>query len=277
VRKSVAKELSVRLLGTGGAANADRRQACLFLTWGDDAHGGRVLLDTGNGMDVVRQILASGFAPDGVRDIFVSHQHMDHVGGLEPLLLWSVIRSLETRGRAPTEPTRVYAEPRVIRGIRGLFEAIASAAPRLMGDSLQLVPVTDGATLPLRGGARLTAFLVDHQPVDGGAMGCIVELDGRRLAYSGDTRPVHRLIEAAQGADVLIHEAGGLDEHGAETHRQGHSTAGDVGRVAKAAGVGRLVLTHMPTEALATSMLGEAADSFGRPVELANDHGELRL
>src|SRR5262245_62853986 len=106
--------LSIQLLGTGGAANAERHQACLLLVWGDASHGGRVLLDTGSGMEVVRQILASGHAPGHVRDIFVSHQHMDHVGGLEPLLLWSVIQSLRESGRPPTEPTRVYADPRVI-------------------------------------------------------------------------------------------------------------------------------------------------------------------
>lgn len=120
--------LSIRLLGTGGAANAERHQACVLLTWGDDADGGRVLLDTGNGMDVVRQILASGFAPDRVRDIFVSHQHVDHVGGLEPLLLWTGIQRLKQGGHPPTEPTRVYAEPRVLQGIRGLFQAIATVA-----------------------------------------------------------------------------------------------------------------------------------------------------
>jgi ribonuclease BN (tRNA processing enzyme) len=269
--------LSLRFLGTGGAANAERHQACLLLAWGDDAHGGRVLLDTGNGMDVVRQILASGFAPDNVRDIFVSHRHVDHVGGLEPLLLWSAIQSLRQRGRPPVEQTRVYAEPRVIGDIRALLDAVASAAPRLLGDSLRLIPVVDGAVTSLRGGARLTTFLVDHQPVDGGAMGCVVELYGKRLAYSGDTRPVPRLIEAAEGVDVLVHEAGGLDEHRVEVHRQGHSTAGDVGRTARAAGVGRLVLTHLPTESLVGPMLAEAAEAFGGPVELGIDLAALEF
>ena len=269
--------LSLRLLGTGGAANAERHQACLLLSWGDDSQGGRVLLDTGNGMDVVRQILASGFAPDRVRDIFVSHQHVDHVGGLEPLLLWSAIESFRQRGRPPTEQTRVYAEPRILDDIRVLLATVASAVPRLLGDSFQLVPMIDGAVVPLRGGARLTTFLVDHQPVDGGAMGCVVELDGTRLVYSGDTRPVPRLIEAAQGADVLIHEAGGLDEHRVEIHRQGHSTAADVGRAARIAAVGRLVLTHMPAEALVEPMRGEATEAFGEPVELGTDLAELEL
>lgn len=114
-------------------------------------------------------------------------------------------------------------------------------------------------------------FLVDHQPRDGGAMGCVVELDGVRLAYSGDTRPVPRLIEAAEGADVLVHEAGGLDEDRAEVHRLGHSTAGDAGRAARAAGVGRLVLSHVPVEPLVEPMLAEARAAFGGPVEIASD------
>ena len=75
----------------------------------------------------------------------------------------------------------------------------------------------------------------------------------------------------------MIHEAGGLDEHRGEIHRQGHSTAGDVGRSARAAGVGRLVLTHMPTESLVQPMRAEAAAAFGGPVELATDLAELEF
>jgi ribonuclease Z len=263
--------MQVRLLGTGGAANEQRHQACLLVSWGDESAGGRVLLDTGSGLEAVRRLLAVGCSPTALRDIFVSHQHVDHVGGLEPLLLWSVIRTLEERGRPPEEPTRVYASPRVLADVGRLLDAISSAVPRLFGDRLQLVPMADGAAASVRGGGRLTTFLVDHQPREGGAMGCLVELDGIRLAYSGDTRPCDRLIEACQGVDVLIHEAGGLDEQATEVHRQGHSTAGDAGRVAKACGAGRLVLSHVPAEALADPMRAEAQAAFGAPVEIATD------
>ena len=257
-------------LGTGGAANERRHQACLLVGWGDEVSGGRLLLDTGSGLDVVRQLVATGCTPTAVRDIFVSHQHVDHVGGLEPLLLWSVLRMLR-EGVRQVE-TRVYAEPRVLTDIERLFDAVASAAPRLFGSKLRLVPVIDGATVPLPGGARLTTFRVEHQPVNGGAMGCVVELDGVRIAYSGDTRPAPRLIETAQDVELLVHEAGGLDDHAGEIHRQGHSTAGDAGRAAKEAGVGRLILTHLPADdAVAELMLAEARAAFGGPVELATD------
>jgi ribonuclease BN (tRNA processing enzyme) len=261
----------VRLLGTGGAANERRHQACLLVGRGDAADEAPVLLDTGGGLDVVRQLVTAGCPPTAVRDIFVSHQHLDHMGGLEPLLLWSVIRTLHERGGPPNEETRVYADPRVLSGVERVFDAGATAAPRLFGGKLRLTPIADGETVELRSGARLTTFFVDHLPLDGGAMGCRLELDGVRVVYSGDTRPTRRLIEIAQDADLLLHEAGGLDAHAGEVHRLGHSTAGDAGRAAKAAGVGRLVLTHLPSEALAEPMLAEARAAFGGPVELARD------
>jgi ribonuclease BN (tRNA processing enzyme) len=261
----------VRFLGTGGAANEARTQACLLVEWGDAADGRRVLLDTGSGMDVVRQLTAAGSPPTLVQDIFVSHQHVDHVGGLEPLLLWSAIRAFRDRGGPPEAETHVYAEPRILGVVQRVFEAVATAAPRLYDGRLRWTPLEDRGWVPLSGGARLRAFLVDHEPVGGGAMGCVVEAGGVRIAYTGDTRPTPRLVAAADGADLLVHEAGGLDAQAAEVHRLGHSTAGDAARAARAAGVGRLVLTHVPSEAVADAMLAEARGLFAGPVQLARD------
>jgi ribonuclease Z len=88
---------------------------------------------------------------------------------------------------------------------------------------------------------------------------------------------VPRLIQAAQDVDVLVHEAGGLDEQAADVHRQGHSTAGDAGRAAKAAGVGRLILSHVPIEGLVEPMLAEAQATFGGPVQVARDRALIEV
>ena len=68
---------------------------------------------------------------------------------------------------------------------------------------------------------------------------------GRKVVISGDTRPVAALREVARGADLLVHEATFSHEDLARARETGHSTAREAAELAAAAGVKRLVLTHI--------------------------------
>ena len=70
---------------------------------------------------------------------------------------------------------------------------------------------------------------------------------GRRVVVTGDTRPCRGTIEAARGAELLVHDSTFGDAEQARAEETMHSTAREAARTAREAGAQRLVLTHLST------------------------------
>jgi ribonuclease Z len=91
---------------------------------------------------------------------------------------------------------------------------------------------------------------------------------GRLVVFTGDTRPCASVVDAAQGADLLIHEATFGEEEKERAKETGHSTAREAAQVALAAKVRRLVLSHVSARysISADELVKEARDVFKETV-----------
>jgi ribonuclease Z len=101
---------------------------------------------------------------------------------------------------------------------------------------------------------------------------------GRTVVVTGDTRPCAGTVAAARGADLLVHDATFGDAEVARAAETMHATAREAAVVARQAGVGRLVLTHLSTryDRDPSPLLEQARAEFS-PVEVANDGLTLEL
>ncbi|MBS7660151.1 ribonuclease Z, partial [Candidatus Bathyarchaeota archaeon] len=94
---------------------------------------------------------------------------------------------------------------------------------------------------------------------------------GRKIVYSGDTRPSEKIANLAKNADVLIHEATLSDELAEKAEEEGHSTPSEAAQVALKANVKLLVLTHISARYADPRVLLEQAKKIFPNTYLPND------
>jgi ribonuclease BN (tRNA processing enzyme) len=240
------------LLGTGGGPRPRKANSApaQVIVSNDTAY----VIDCGDG--VARQLVTAGVRLSQLRHIFLTHHHSDHNADYGNLILLAWTAGLKTQvdcwGPPPLqEMTRHFMEMNAY-DIRTRIEDEGRVPLQPLVHVHELVK---GGTILEDQNVRVRATLVDHPPVVP-AFGYRFDAPDRSIVISGDTRPSENLIELARGADVLVHEAlylAGIDRlvagvPNASSLKQSilshHTTAADAGRVAKAAGVKTLVLSH---------------------------------
>ena len=266
--------LSVTFLGTGAACpTVDRNVAGLAL----QREGETILFDCGEGTQRQMMRYGVGFS---FTEVFFSHFHADHMLGITglvrtmglqdrsaPLTLYGPRGAARVLGAAlglgiernkfPVEIVEVRPGDRLGRAEYDIIvfptEHRADTVGYALAEHTRLgrshperareLGIPEG---PLWGRLHRgeTVTLEDGRTI-GPADLVGAPRRGRKVVYSGDTRPTLPVLEASRGADLLIHEAtfgGDEAERAVET---GHSTAAEAARLALEAGVRRLILTHI--------------------------------
>jgi ribonuclease Z len=143
--------------------------------------------------------------------VFLSHLHADHVGDMATLV-WSLAKAgrrdpVEVWGPAGQTPqlgTRAYTEH--LEAAHAWDMQSLNGHPGQSGAHTVTteVPYDTTSTVYARNGVTITSFPVIH--ILNGAVGYRLDYAGRSVVFSGDTRACHTLVDATDGADLLIHE-----------------------------------------------------------------------
>lgn len=100
---------------------------------------------------------------------------------------------------------------------------------------------------------------------------------GRKIVYTGDTKPSKAIVKLAEGADVLIHDCTLDSTHASLASDFGHSTAEEAAKVAKAAGVGMLFLVHFSPRYENGELLEKEARGVFKNSKAAEDLAEFTV
>ena len=239
------------LLGTAGGPRPRRAPsaASQVIVVNDAAY----VIDCGDG--VARQLTAAGIPVSRLRHIFITHQHSDHNADYGNLILlsWAELRAtVDAWGPPPLEKmTRLFFELNEF----DIATRIADEGRKPLTSLLRPHEITKPGLVMQDDNVRVTAALVPHPPIEH-AFAYRFDTPDRSIVISGDTARSDALIKLAQGADVLVHEVlwvAAVDRIAASLPNattlkkhiiDSHTSVEDAGRVAQAAGVKTLVLSH---------------------------------
>ncbi|WP_253738911.1 ribonuclease Z [Halohasta salina] len=296
--------LRVTFLGTSGAVpTTDRAPSAIFI----NREGDGLLFDCGEGTQ--RQMMRFGTGFD-VAAIFVTHLHGDHILGIPGLVQsWSFngreapLTIYTPQGTGHDIETLLtvgdYSPAFPVEIVEISAGDVARETNEYEVRAFQTHHQTNAVGYALIEDDRPGRF--DRQKAEeelgippGPAYGRLhageaVELDdgrviepeevvgdprpGRKVVYTGDTRPVDATVEIGEDADLLIHDATFAADNGERARSTAHSTGGEAGDIAARAGVERLALTHISSRygADSSAIEQEAAAAFDGEAFVATD------
>jgi len=274
------------LLGTGCPVVSPRRYGAGTLV---ECAGKCFLVDIGSG--VTQRLVQAGSNGARIDALLLTHLHSDHLVDLYQFIIsaWHQNRDRpQVIFGPPGTQTFVDAQMDAWKSERTLrieFEKRSSTA----AFDIEVIEFEDSREIISESDARVSAVRVEHPPVEP-AFGYAFEAAGRKLVLSGDTRPCDALVEAAKDADVLVHEVfahshddpalvtGGRTAETMAAVESYHTTADQVGRIARDANVRCLVLSHIvPPDADEQQLIASVRCHYSGPIIVGEDLMEFDL
>ena len=279
-------EIRVTVLGSGDPfVKPSQASASLLIQVGNPERD-FFFFDLGSG--ALANFNGLGLPVTATTKVFLTHLHADHVGDM-PTLIWSLAKA----GRR--DPVEVWGPAGEVPelGTRSYTEHLAAAhawdMKSLDGHPGQSGAHTETTEVPWdrtavvydRNGVRISSFPVIH--ILNGSVGSRLDFNGRSVVFSGDTRPCKPLVEASDGADLLIHETfpspsvfarkAGVPPAFAEQVVNGaHTSPTMAGKVFARAGARMSVMWHLAVDhEVVGPAYADMRTAYDGPVTIAQD------
>lgn len=230
--------MHITMLGTGNAAVTECYNTCFVLSEDSDLF----LIDGGGGNLLLHQLKRAGFEWKNIREIFVTHKHIDHLLGI----IWLVRLICQSMDRgAYFGEASIYAHDEAVSIIQSMAgQLLKPAETAFIGKRLHLVTVQDGEHREIMG-KDVTFF--DIHSTKAKQFGFSMNLeDGNKLTCCGDEPYNESERIYVEGSKWLLHEAFCLHSQADVFHpyEKHHSTVKDACELAEQLSVENLLLYH---------------------------------
>ncbi|HVF45603.1 MAG TPA: MBL fold metallo-hydrolase [Pyrinomonadaceae bacterium] len=235
--------MRLTVLGSGTSVPHPRRSASAHWV---EAPGGTLLLDMSG--PAVHRMAEEGCEWWGLDAVWVSHFHLDHVGGVAPFLFGTKYAP-QTQGR--TKPLTVYGP----RGTRKLLETFDGAGGYKIFEQpfpLEVREVSPRAEFEFFDGLRAETFSTPHTSESLAVR--LTDAGGASLVYTSDTGFTEALAGFARAADLFLMECSFFRSKPIDTHLE----LGEAMRLARQSGARRVMLSHLYPEWDGVDLAAEA-------------------
>ncbi|MFA9376983.1 MAG: MBL fold metallo-hydrolase [Lachnotalea sp.] len=230
--------MKLTLLGTGNALVTECFNTCFALSCGRQ----HFLVDTGGGNRILKVLKDSDIAIEDIHDIFITHEHIDHMLGI----IW-LIRVIGTKMDQGTYEGKlfIYCHRDLVDTIQTIANlTLTSKICKNMGESIIFVPLETGDCKEILG-CEVTFFDIFSSKAK--QYGFTMNLSsGKKFACLGDEPYNEEDYEYVKGSDWLMHEAFCLYKEADKfkPYEKHHSTVKDACQVAEKLEIPNLILYH---------------------------------